>query len=77
MARSSFKMKGWSPFTKITDLTKKTGLGPRASKSKVKIDEEEEQVIENMSNQETSSQIIQHEMYLKKLREEKEKKNKN
>tara|TARA_R110000765_G_scaffold48822_2_gene99533 strand:+ start:345 stop:638 length:294 start_codon:yes stop_codon:yes gene_type:complete len=30
--KTPFKMKGWSPFT--TDLTKKTGLGPREGMQK-------------------------------------------
>jgi hypothetical protein len=65
--KSSFPFKG-----KKDELTK-TPVGPRAEERKTKITEEEEQVIENMSNQETASEIIQHEMYLKRLREKKDK----
>ena len=50
------------------DLTVKPNPTTKAVKNKdYKIDEKEEQVIENMSNQETRSEIIRHEKYLKDL----------
>ena len=41
---------------------------PTTKAVKKKPDEKEDQVIENMSNQETTSEIIGHNMYLKNLK---------
>ena len=75
--RSAFKMPGFSgfgnsPLTQKVDLTKKANPKTKAIKSKdYKIDEKEEQIIENMSNQETRSEIIRHEKYLADLAKKK------
>jgi len=55
-------MKGPSLYKKPNPTTKAV---------KKKVDEKEEQVIENMSNQETTSEIIGHEMHLKNLKKKK------
>ena len=58
-----------SSFPFKMDLTKKKGLGPRVEKKKLtEKDMEEWQVQENMANQETFSEIVGHEMYLKNLK---------
>ena len=57
---------------KSTDYLEKLP-NPTTKAVKKKVDEKEEQVIENMSNQETTSEIIGHEMHLKNLKKKKKK----